>query len=57
MYNEPRRDEKVSIIQSIVQNCIIRFNCIRNEYPKRVIIYKNGISETQYSMVNFLYNY
>ena len=50
LYQHARREEKVNLIEDIVNRCIHYFEHTRNgKKPERVIIYRNGCSEGQFS--------
>lgn len=52
VYDRPRRDEKFVTIQTIIHNCVVRYQEARKEKPKRIIILRNGTSEGQFAMVS-----
>ncbi|KAI6204450.1 hypothetical protein M3Y94_00675700 [Aphelenchoides besseyi] len=51
IYQEPLRDEKVRIIEEIVETCVKRFHENRGQYPERVFMYRNSGSEGSYDMI------
>ncbi|CAD5235548.1 unnamed protein product [Bursaphelenchus xylophilus] len=51
LFQESRRDEKISIIDMILKTVIDRYNKHRGKMPRRIIIYRNGCSEGQFTSV------
>ncbi|CAD5228896.1 unnamed protein product [Bursaphelenchus okinawaensis] len=51
LYQESRRDEKISIIDSILKTVVERYNKHRGKMPERLFIYRNGCSEGQFTSV------
>jgi hypothetical protein len=47
VYDEPRRDEKSSTLAHIIEKCLRRYQDNRGT-PKRLILFRNGMSEGQY---------
>lgn len=52
VYQVSRREEKVMVIDTIVQRCLHFFKATRDgNLPQKVIIYRNGCSEGQFASV------
>lgn len=52
---EAGRDEKIGIIGGVVARCLTAYRENRKVYPKRVVIYRNGCAEGQFSNVRTFY--
>lgn len=52
LYQQAYREEKVNVIESIVQRCVAFFLSTRDgRLPERVILFRNGCSEGLYPKV------
>jgi eukaryotic translation initiation factor 2C len=52
LYQQAQREEKVNVIESIVQRCMSFFRATRNgEFPERVLLFRNGCSEGHYASI------
>ena len=48
---EPRREEKIDIISTIVSRCVKKFSQYRKKMPKRVLLLRNDCSEGAFKQV------
>ncbi|KAK0411506.1 hypothetical protein QR680_005683 [Steinernema hermaphroditum] len=48
LFQQPRRDEKISIMQPLLRSFINMFIENRGTAPKSIVVYRNGASEGQY---------
>ncbi|KAL7070330.1 hypothetical protein ACQ4LE_010494 [Meloidogyne hapla] len=52
LYQQAQREEKVNVIESIVQRCVAFFRSTRDgALPKRVLLFRNGCSEGLYPSI------
>ncbi|KAH7727238.1 WAGO-2 protein [Aphelenchoides avenae] len=51
MFQEARRDEKVSIVQAIVRRCLVQYHKNRKTMPRRVVLFRNGCAEGQFTNI------
>lgn len=52
LYQQAQREEKVNVIESVVQRCFHFFRSTRDgAIPERIILFRNGCSEGQYTSV------
>ncbi|KAH7714470.1 WAGO-2 protein [Aphelenchoides avenae] len=49
MFQEARRDEKVSVIATIVDRCLEQYHRNRQSLPKRIVLFRNGCAEGQFA--------
>lgn len=52
IYQETRRDEKVDVMQTIIEKILDRYNKNRGTTPKCIVVYRNGCSEGQFRDVS-----
>uniref|UniRef100_A0A914Z2D8 Piwi domain-containing protein n=1 Tax=Panagrolaimus superbus TaxID=310955 RepID=A0A914Z2D8_9BILA len=48
---KPSKEERVTVLGEIVQECFKRFKVNRGQYPRKLILFRNGCSEGQFKMV------
>ena len=48
---KPSKEERVTVLGEIVEECFKRFHASRGHFPKKLIIFRNGCSEGQFKMV------
>lgn len=51
LYQEARREEKVEVIRQIIDRCLTKYIENRKTKPNHILLYRNGCSEGQFSMV------
>uniref|UniRef100_A0A1I8BDY6 Piwi domain-containing protein n=1 Tax=Meloidogyne hapla TaxID=6305 RepID=A0A1I8BDY6_MELHA len=49
LFDEARRDEKYTTLAHITKNCVTRYQDQRGDTPKRLILFRNGMSEGQFA--------
>ncbi|KAI1717042.1 piwi domain-containing protein [Ditylenchus destructor] len=50
-FQEPRRQETISVVSEIVTNCAQMFQKRRGRLPERIIIFRGGCSEGQFQII------
>ena len=49
LFDEARRDEKYTTLAHITKTCVTRYQNSRGDAPKRLILFRNGMSEGQFA--------
>lgn len=49
LFDEARRDEKYTTLAYITKTCVTRYQDQRGDIPRRLILFRNGMSEGQFA--------